>query len=106
MEISFGESVLGFLVDSKLTMIQQHALIAKKSNSLQGCIRRTAASRKVVLALSSVLNPVLQPTVQERHGDAQEQDQHRAMNMVKGLREVQLLSLEKRRPQGDLIHVY
>lgn len=41
LESSSAEKALGFLVDLKLTMKQQHVLTAKVANSLLGCIRQS-----------------------------------------------------------------
>ncbi|KAK4824267.1 hypothetical protein QYF61_012827 [Mycteria americana] len=56
-ESSFAEKDLGALVDSRLTMSQPCALVAKAADSLLGCIRRSVASRwrEVILPLYSAL---------------------------------------------------
>ncbi|XP_059569249.1 calcium-binding protein 1 isoform X1 [Alligator mississippiensis] len=60
---SFAEKELGVAMDSKLDMSQQYALIAKKTNSILGCLSRSVASRlsKVILLLSSALDRELRP---------------------------------------------
>ncbi|XP_009472643.1 PREDICTED: protein FAM189A2 [Nipponia nippon] len=45
LESSSAEKNLGILVDNKLTMRQQSALVAKKANGVLGCIRQRLASR-------------------------------------------------------------
>lgn len=45
LEKNLAEKTLGVLVDHKLTVSQQGTLVSKKSNSLLGCLRKSAANR-------------------------------------------------------------
>ena len=66
MERSSTEKDLGVLVDKRLVMSQQCALVAKKVNGLLGCMKKSVASRsrEVILLLSVLVRPHLKRCVQ------------------------------------------
>jgi len=55
LERSSVEWDLGVLVDDKLTMSQQCALVAKKANGILGCIKKSVASRSREVSFPSTL---------------------------------------------------
>jgi len=124
IESSSAETDLEVMVEGKMYMRQRCPLAAHKANCILGCIKRcmTSRSRKVILPLySALLRPHLEYCIQmwstqyRRVIDLLEHVQKMDTKMIQGveqlsyedrLRELGLISLEKRRLQGDLIAAF
>ena len=109
---------------TRLNTSQQCALVAKRANGILGCTRPSIASsfRKVILPLYlGLARPYLECCAQfwasqyRRDTDILERGQQRAAKIIRvlehlsyeeSLRELGLLSTEKRRLGEDLLNVY
>ena len=103
LEWSSAEKDLGVIMDNRLAMTQQCALVAKKANGFLGCIENRVANRskEVILPLYPTLEAtfrllcgVLDSPVQKRQ-DLLEEVQQRATKMIKGLEHLSLLGKDQ-----------
>ena len=122
LESSCAEKDLGALVDRKLNMCQQCALVVKKADGILGCIQRSVASRlrgAIFLLYSALVRPHLGvpcPVLAlqfRKERELLDRVQQRATKMIRirglenlsyeeRLRGLSLFSLEERRLWGFL----
>lgn len=120
LESSSVERDLRVMVDNKLTVSQQCALVARKVNGILTCIKKSmdSMSRKSYpfpLLNSGEATPGVCSSGLPSTREMLESVQYRATKMIKGLKhlsceerlsELGLFSLRKRRLRGDLINLY